>query len=402
MADMLKIAGISAEQVYQTVRDAGVADSDAKLLVSNWIYQNYLSLARRFDYVTAFPAAVPDCVPPPFVRSFAHRDWFDGEDLVQAGESADDDGMNKRFHKIEGDLDTLGSQIARLASCMAEMRSNLRMLLDEVAAELNRIDGDIGAMRGSTVIGPPHVKSPLGPLLGGGILTNPNISIGPMISNAPGVTGGDPMVGFLGTTMFQERAVSLFNTSQGIVMMPAVDASSPTNLDRRVSSVGALSRAMQENAQLKEATAGAVNRKELVGRFGALTLSNGQTLEQAVAALPQSAQYASGTAMLSDLAQRVAGALQSTTGLPQQLAVTVNASRDATSLAAVDISGLKDFPPDATAILRRAGITTIGQVAATTSEKLASVLREGNVAISVGEIATVQGTAQTLSNVQIR
>jgi hypothetical protein len=107
-----------------------------------------------------------------------------------------------------------------------------------------------------------------------------------VISNAPGATVGDPMVGFLGTTMFQERAVSLFNTSQGIVMMPAVDASSPANLDRRVSSVGALSRAMQENAQLKEATAGAMNRKDLVGRFGTLTLSNGQTLEQAVAALP--------------------------------------------------------------------------------------------------------------------
>src|SRR6266850_2576471 len=105
MADMLTIAGISAEQVYQTVRGAGVADADAKLLVSNWIYQNYLSLARRFDYVTAFPAAVPECVPQPFVRTFAHKDWTDGEDLVQAGESPDDEGLNKRFHKIEADFD---------------------------------------------------------------------------------------------------------------------------------------------------------------------------------------------------------------------------------------------------------------------------------------------------------
>src|SRR5260221_6451338 len=125
MADTLNIAGVSAEQVYQTVRAHGIADADAKLLVSNWIYQNYLTLARTFAYATPFPAAEPNCVPPPFVRSFAHKDWLDGEDLVQAGESANDEGMNKSFHHIEADLDTLAGHVARVATCMADMRAEL-------------------------------------------------------------------------------------------------------------------------------------------------------------------------------------------------------------------------------------------------------------------------------------
>lgn len=44
----------------------------------------------------------------------------------------------------------------------------------------------------------------------------------------------------------------------------------------------------------------------------------------------------------------------------------------------------------------------IGQVAATPAEKLTGALREANVAISVGEVAAVQGMAQTLANLQVR
>src|SRR6185369_5341683 len=119
MPNTIDVNGISADQVYETIRGAGVADADAKLLVSNWIYQNYVTLARTFAYVTPFPSAAPACVPDPFVRSFVHKDWTDGEDLVQAGPSAKDEGFNVRLHHIENDLDSLGAKVATLADCMA-------------------------------------------------------------------------------------------------------------------------------------------------------------------------------------------------------------------------------------------------------------------------------------------
>src|SRR5436190_20754770 len=100
MADAIDIHGITADEVFKTIRDSGISDVDAKLLVSNWIFQNYLTLHRTFTYVTQFPASAPECVPEPFKRTFAHRDWVDGEDLVQAATSPHDDGFNVRVHQI--------------------------------------------------------------------------------------------------------------------------------------------------------------------------------------------------------------------------------------------------------------------------------------------------------------
>jgi hypothetical protein len=399
MADTFNIAGVTVDQVYQTVRNAGVADADAKLLVSNWIYQHYLTLGRTFSYATAFPAAAPACVPPPFVRTLVHRDWVDGEDLVQAGESANDEGMNKRFHHVEADLDTLAAQVAKIASCMADMRASLRALLDEIAAELNRVDSDIADLRGPTVVHPlyPNLPAQVGVLTAGALAAANQVS-----NPVPGALAGDPAVKFLGTTTYQQRAVSLFNTSQGIVMLPTVDASTPTSIDVRTAGVGALAQAMSDNAAMKAATAGAITRQDLVTNFGNVLLSNGQTVAQAVAILPQDAQYASSDALLTDLAQRNAGAIQSTTGLPQQLATAVNAAPDATSLSAAGVSGLQTLPPEATTALRNAGITTIGQLASAAPDAVATALHNANVSLSAGEIAAAQGTARTLSAIQLR
>ena len=38
-------------------------------------------------------------------RTFAHTDWIDNEDVVQAG---GDKGFNQKFHALEGELDKIG------------------------------------------------------------------------------------------------------------------------------------------------------------------------------------------------------------------------------------------------------------------------------------------------------
>lgn len=45
--------------------------------------------------------------------SFAHQDWVDGEDVGQAEQTTGEDGFNTRFHRIESDLDALGSDFAQ-------------------------------------------------------------------------------------------------------------------------------------------------------------------------------------------------------------------------------------------------------------------------------------------------
>jgi hypothetical protein len=391
MADTIDIAGISADEVFKTIRDKGISDSDAKLLVSNWIYQNYLTLHRTFAYATAFPASVPSCVPAPFTRTFEHRDWVDGEDLVQATASANDEGFNTRFHHIEADLDALGAKIATLAQCMADMRASLRSMLDEIAAELNRIDSDLGAVKG------PVIKPPV---FTGGLLTGPAAPISMQVATATlPAAASDPAVRYLGSTVFQDKTVSLFNTSQGIVMMPAVDATSPTTVDTRVGSAGAVWQATLDNADLKNATQQAVSKQDLVNRFGNLQLSNGQTLANALAVLPADAHYDNVQAMLTDLSSRTAGALQSTTGLSQQLAASVDAPADATTFKSVDVSGLKDLSPDAATALRKAGFSTIGQVADADPVAVTKALQGAN--LTAGQAAAIHGTAKTLAAMTI-
>ena len=405
MADTLSINGVSAQQVYTTIKDAGISDADAKILVSNWIYQNYLTLSRSFNYATPFPAAVPACMPTPFARTFAHKDWIDGEDLVQAGQSANDDGFNVRLHQIENDLDALGAKIATVVECMADMRESLRKMFDEVAAELNRLDNDVaGTVKTPSVVGPAYT----------GVLANPGYAINPGIKYAvnpppmytyagsmpPGVEG-DPLLNYLGTTMYQERAVSLFNTSQGIMILPAVDVSSPATVDRRVTSAGAMSRAIQENTQIQQAIRGRVDKNALVERFGDLLLSNGQTLRDALSVIPAGATYENTRLFLADLSGRMAGALQSTTGLAHQIAATVSAPAGATTIANVDVSGMHELPPEATAALRKAGISTIGQFAGSDLGQVTKLLAGSAAALTDGEIAAIHGTAQTLAQVQI-
>jgi hypothetical protein len=393
MTDSLNINGITAEQVYDIARKVGTPDADAKLLVSNWIYQNYLQIGRGFAYATSFPASVPDCVPPPFVRSFGHTDWVDGVDLVQAGQTADDDGFNVRFHNIEKDLDALGAKIAALATCTAEMRAALRKMFDEIAGELNRIDNDLGGtVKTSTVV------------QDAGKLVVPQVAF-PSNQLNPGVlppgSVGDPLVRYLGTTIFQEKSVSLFNTSQGIMILPAVDISTPTATDTRVGAAGALARAVAENEEMQQAMRAPVSKAALNERFGNVTLSHGQTVTQVLSVLPANASYRNGDELLTDLSVRMAGALQSTAGLAQQLASTVSAPANAKSLAAVDVGGMKNLTPQAMSSLRAAGLGTIGQLATAAPDQVRDLLSRGNSGMTVGEIAAAQGIAQTLAHVEI-
>lgn len=91
--------------------------------------------------------ACVDGVPPQllqydFVRTLVHRDWVDGESLVQAGKTPDEDGMNDRFHKIEADLDRLGENVRRTMMALNNLRAQLRVCLGEIVAALAAANKD--------------------------------------------------------------------------------------------------------------------------------------------------------------------------------------------------------------------------------------------------------------------
>lgn len=87
------------------------------MLTSTWIH-NVVGAQRTFSYVQPFPTSDAACAVPPFKRTFEHRDWFDGQSVVQAQETPDEAGFNARFHQIETDLDRLGGDVATLVPCL--------------------------------------------------------------------------------------------------------------------------------------------------------------------------------------------------------------------------------------------------------------------------------------------
>jgi hypothetical protein len=89
-----------------------------------------------FDYKFPVPPSDPNCQSN-FVRGFSHQDWVDGQDTVQAGETADEQGLNARLHRIERDLDALGANLATAFACIQILRGQLSQALTDIKGQFN-------------------------------------------------------------------------------------------------------------------------------------------------------------------------------------------------------------------------------------------------------------------------
>ncbi len=132
LSDILDIAvsqGMTAEQTLEFLYGAlGLAQASTK---------------RVFTYSAPVSATQPAGCQASFTRSFVHTDWIDGESIVQAEQTTIEEGFNSRFHNIENDLDALATDIAQAFVCLGDQRAAISKALDEVRAELNRINADI-------------------------------------------------------------------------------------------------------------------------------------------------------------------------------------------------------------------------------------------------------------------
>jgi len=90
----------------------------------------------NFNYSKPFPPQVPNSGAV-FQRSFKHRPWTDGQDIVQASETPEEEGFNSRLRKIEADFDALAADSTRAFALIADMRQTLAQLLIEIRDQLN-------------------------------------------------------------------------------------------------------------------------------------------------------------------------------------------------------------------------------------------------------------------------
>jgi hypothetical protein len=359
------IGNLSVQDVYTTVVQKGLTESQANAFVGEWLLVNAGKAKRVFNYNQAFDAVDADCKSS-FARGFVHQDWVDGESTVQASETPDEAGFNRRFHRIEADLDALGANVALAFACLADMRQQLKNCLEEIRVELNRINADLDP-RGSS--GPVGI--------------NPNLQAG----------------SFLGKFKVNENDMQLWQTASGMVMLPDLQViAAPIWSDPRALRAAKLSRFVEENGQVRGTFPQAVNKKDFLAKFGNDKLEDGSSVRDLVSMLPDDGAYASLDAMGTDVMVREAAALRTTPGSKDAAALALGLSRESGKLDSASVDQFGALSTQTRGALARNGITTVGQFAALSAERVAEVLKKERVQdVSRGDIAGALTVAKLIT-----
>lgn len=143
MADVRLTADTDLDDVIQLATDLNMTTVQTLDMLSGALALARTRRRRNFRYSDPVEEAAPAHWQSAFQRTFQHDDWFDGESVVQAEESAMELGFNARFHRIEADLDALGADVNRVYLALAEQRAEVSRALDEVKLELNRLNEDV-------------------------------------------------------------------------------------------------------------------------------------------------------------------------------------------------------------------------------------------------------------------
>ncbi len=372
----LEVDGMTASQVYSKLLEVGLSYPDAAIIASGWIFENFGRVKRTFDYAQAFAAVDPTCVEG-FHRTFQHTDWVDGESVVQAEQSLGEEGFNQRFHHIEADLDALGADLAKAFTCMAAMRQSLRTLLDEIRAEINRLNATVFDC---CVASTPSQTFP---------------------EAAPNYLDLIRNQAFIGTTNFGDKYVQVWKTDRGLLMTPVIKTvgvdiySNP-----RVTQPAGLARYFAETPAVRESFPEAVSKRELVGRFGKEVSSTGERVSDLVAILPDDQVYPNLEAMIEAVTEAQAAALRTTGGGTEAVAIALGIEAATQQPAEASLDQVASLPPQVRAALVRQGVDTVGKLANVPAERLNEMLAaEGVGGVGIGDTASWTAMAKTLSKI---
>ena len=359
----LSYQGINVSTAYASLANAGIQAEVARDIVGLWIGDS-IRRGRTFGYSHAFTATEPACEPAPFTREFVHVDWVDGESAVQAGSSPTEDGFNERFHRIERDLDRVGALMAQAVTCMSAMRATLAGSLNEIASELNRINGDLAGQR-LTGTGP----TPTGPIGRG--------------------------YQFVGKTRYFDKSVMVWQDSDGrLINLPdAQTIGLPPTAEMRAPRAAEV---IGRDADIRAAFAGPVTKGDLVARFGDRPTQDGHKLADVLATIPDTQAFASLDAMVAKLGDQDVALLR---GIGADTAVRASVGLQiGAAAAAADVGRLEGVSPALSAALAEANVKTVADLSALTPERVLAIGTARGVAIEPGAVAGLIARGRVISN----
>src|SRR5262249_2184989 len=148
---------------------------------------------------------------------------------------------------------------------------------------------------------------------------------------------------FLGTTKIGPQSVSMWQTSAGMFVLPAVSVVNPNPAqDPRVQRAGAVARFTEETAGVRAAfnnqqfTAADFNAK-----FGNVRTPDGTLVRDLTNILPADTKFATVDAMIEELSTREAAALRTSAGGDAAVTAALGLQSDAQSAGNASISKLQ-------------------------------------------------------------
>jgi hypothetical protein len=365
--------GVTVTELYNTFVAGGVPASDAAVMVSSWIYENVGKTHRVFNYVQPFPEVEPACQPPPFTRTFHHDDWVDGEDVVQAGATTGELGFNERFHRIETDLDHLGADVAKAFGCLASMRSALRHLLDEIRAEINRLHDAT------------HEWAVLSPTIN--------------LDKVPNYLSVLDFGKYMGTQKFLDRTVSVWQTKQGTLILPAVESLGvDVVLGPKLKNAAMMSRFVAEEPKIREQFSRPFRLDDLLHVFGDSLVADGRTVRDVLKVLPATMQFDGIDHLLAETGEREAAMVRTTMGADSAVSAALGIDAGLERIGDADVAKLGSVPTKARTALTKAGVNTVGALAQMDTGQIVAIMQEAGISATQGDAAEWNAFAKTLTN----
>ncbi|WP_125130410.1 hypothetical protein [Microbacterium sp. 10M-3C3] len=141
--DDILINGTSTKQVAGVLKGSGLTEAKIGEILG-WWYVGAVGNSRPlpFDIATDVQATRTDDVVT-YQRAFAHQDWVDGEDRVQASATPEELGFNARFHAIENEFDAIRAQFLRLAAGLVDVRADLFGVVRELESKITAMQNDL-------------------------------------------------------------------------------------------------------------------------------------------------------------------------------------------------------------------------------------------------------------------
>lgn len=391
MVDLSILDQIGTFKTADLLTRASELNLDARttqLVVAKAILENLGRLHNTFGYrepLAPDSAALASTVS----RTFAHDDWFDGQSPVQAGETASEEGFNKRFHAIEADLDALIAEVKRAFAEMAALRHQLASMFEDIRAEINRLDGQlvdttVNPRPDFTV--PPVFTQPIDPRVFPGF--DPTVPIGPIKDPfRPGVIwqpndmssriiefAGQPGKGSafgkpatrLSREVFSGQQVDVWSTDAGMIMVPVQSAQVVTGdathgLMRAANAAGW----MASNAETVRTAVGEApfTIEDARTKLGDVVLDDGTKFSDALAQVPDGTQFVTPDDLAAAITDSESAAIVRNGQTLDAIVAAVGFSSGDASVQDVQIDSFRSLDEGQRNALSAAGINTVGALA---------------------------------------